>query len=59
MRHLILDRNLCITMGAAAKEAYLAKYTAATNETLIRIYEKAVDRESRNDRISLSPYSIK
>ena len=35
----------CATMGAAARDVYLAKYTPATNyQILIRIYEEAVDR---------------
>jgi len=48
VRRLISDRDLCATMGAAAREAYLAKYTPATNyQMLIRIYEEALDRNSR------------
>jgi glycosyltransferase involved in cell wall biosynthesis len=51
VRRLISDRNLCATMGAAAREVYLAEYTPATNyETLIRIYEEAIDRNSRHAR---------
>jgi hypothetical protein len=38
-------------MGAAAREAYLAKYTPATNyQMLIRIYEEAVNRNSGRAR---------
>ena len=48
VRRLISDRNFCATMGAAAREVYLAEYTPATNyQVLIRIYEEAVDRNSR------------
>jgi len=51
VRRLISDPNLCATMGAAAREVYLAEYTPATNyETLIRIYEEAIDRNSRHAR---------
>jgi glycosyltransferase involved in cell wall biosynthesis len=51
VRRLISDRSLCATMGAAGREAYLAKYTPATNyQALIRIYEEAVDRNSRDAR---------
>jgi glycosyltransferase involved in cell wall biosynthesis len=53
VRRLVLDRSLCATMGAAAREVYLARYTPATNyRTLIRIYEEAIDLNSRNGRIS-------
>jgi glycosyltransferase involved in cell wall biosynthesis len=48
VRRLVSDRSLCATMGAAARRAYLAKYTPATNyQMLIRIYEEAVERNSR------------
>jgi glycosyltransferase involved in cell wall biosynthesis len=48
VRRLISDRNLCAAMGATAREVYLAKYTPATNfQMLMRIYEEAVDRNSR------------
>ena len=48
VRRLISDRSLCSAMGAAARQEYLAKYTPETNyQVLIRIYEEAVDRNSR------------
>jgi glycosyltransferase involved in cell wall biosynthesis len=51
VRRLISDRNVCASMGAEAREVYLAKYTPATNyRMLMRIYEEAVDRNSRNAR---------
>jgi glycosyltransferase involved in cell wall biosynthesis len=51
VRRLISDRNLCATMGAAAREIYLAKYTPATNyQTLIQIYEEVLDRNSQRAR---------
>ncbi len=51
VRHLVSDQNLCTTMGTAAREAYLAKYTPATNyQMLIRIYEEAVERNRRYAR---------
>lgn len=51
VRRLISDRNLCATLGAAAREVYLAEYTPAINyQTLIRIYEKAVYSNSRYAR---------
>ncbi len=51
VRRLISDRTLCATMGAAAREVYLAEYTPATNyQTLIQIYEEAIDRNSRDAR---------
>ncbi len=38
-------------MGPAAREVYLAEYTPAANyQTLIRIYEEAVDRNNRHAR---------
>ena len=55
VRCLISGRNLCATMGAAAREAYLAEYTPAANyQMLIRIYEEAVCRNSRYARDSSS-----
>ena len=51
VRRLISDLDLCVTMGAAAREAYLAEYTPATNyQVLIRIYEEAVRRNSQYAR---------
>ncbi len=51
VRRLISDRSLCATMGAAAREVYLAEYTPATNyQTLIRIYDEAVYRNSQDAR---------
>jgi glycosyltransferase involved in cell wall biosynthesis len=51
VRRLISDRNLCATMGAAAREVYLAEYAPTTNyQTLNRIYEEAVARNSRYAR---------
>jgi len=47
VRRLISDRNLCATMGAAAREVYLAEYTPAKNyQMLIRIYEEALHRNA-------------
>ncbi len=56
VRRLILDRNFCAAMGAAARQVYLAKYTPATNyQMLIRIYEEAVYRNSRYAREYAAP----
>lgn len=51
VRRLISDRNLCATMGAAARGVYLAEYTPAANyQMLIRIYEEAVNRNNLHVR---------
>jgi glycosyltransferase involved in cell wall biosynthesis len=51
VRRLISDRNLCATMGAAARAAYLAKYMPDTNySTLIRVYEEAIGRNGGHPR---------
>ena len=48
IRRLISDRDLCTTMGAAAREVYLTEYTPATNyQILMRIYEEALHRNNR------------
>ncbi len=55
VQRLISDRNLCATLGTAARVKYLADYTPAPNyRTLIRIYEEALDRNRRSLPESIS-----
>jgi glycosyltransferase involved in cell wall biosynthesis len=51
VRRLVSDRNLCARMGSEARKVYLAEYTPDKNyETLIRIYEEAVNRSRQRAR---------
>ena len=56
VRRLISDRNLCARMGAAGREVYRAEYTPAKNyETLIRIYEEAINSSRQRTRETIEP----